>query len=315
MKNYYCECCEYSTINKSNFNKHILTKKHIEILKNSQKGSQRNTNSTKMGHYDTQTTSLAILEDQNADKKSTKLEIIDIGSVCRYCKKVLSSKKSCIRHETNFCKFNDRRSYEKLASLLNEKDMELKLNEETVHECKGRIQKLEKQIGRLMNRLQINNINFGNQINSNHTTNIQLLNYNNTDYDFLTETDILKCFSENNHCVKALIEKVHFNKKKPENMNIYISSIKGKFVMVYRDNKWQIRDRKRQIDDLYECNELMLENWYDEYQDKFPHIIQSFKRYLKNRDDDDVFINKIKDEILLMLYNKRDMIDQNLILE
>ena len=148
-------------------------------------------------------------------------------------------------------------------------------------ECKGRIQKLERQIGRLMNRLQINNINFGNQINSSHTTNIQVLNYNKTDYDFLTEKDILKCFSENNHCVKALIEKVHFNKNKPENMNIYISSIKENLLWYIATINGKYVIEKRQIDDLYECNELMLENWYDEYQDKFPHIIKSFKRYFK----------------------------------
>jgi hypothetical protein len=309
MKDYYCECCNYKTFNKSNFNKHILTRKHLEWVTKQSEGYKNHTNATQKGTKTTQSTKLTIFDYDNNKEKSTKLEIIDIGSVCQYCKKAFSSRKSRLRHESNYCKYNDRISYEKLANLLNEKNTELKCSEEQMDECKGRIQKLEKQIGRLMNRLQINNINFGNQINSNHTTNIQVLNYNKTDYDFLTEKDILKCFSENNHCVKALIEKVHFNKNKPENMNIYISSIKGKFVMVYRDNKWQIRDRKRQIDDLYECNELMLENWYDEYQDKFPHIIKSFKRYLKNRDDDDDFINKIKDEVLLMLYNKRDMVD------
>ena len=309
MKDYYCECCNYKTFDKSNFNKHILTRKHLEWVTKQSEGYKNHTNATQKGTKTTQSTKLAIFDYDNNKEKSTKREILDIGSVCQFCKKSFASRKSRLRHESNYCKFNDRISYEKLASLLNEKNTELKCSEEQMDECKGRIQKLERQIGRLMNRLQINNINFGNQINSSHTTNIQVLNYNKTDYDFLTEKDILKCFSENNHCVKALIEKVHFNKNKPENMNIYISSIKGKFVMVYRDNKWQIRDRKRQIDDLYECNELMLENWYDEYQDKFPHIIKSFKRYLKNRDDDDDFINKIKDEVLLMLYNKRDMVD------
>ena len=81
--------------------------------------------------------------------------------------------------------------------------------------------------------------------------------------------------------------------------------------MVYRDNKWQVKNRKEQIDDLYECNELMLENWYDEYHEKYPHIIQSFKKYLQNKDDDDELIKKVKDEILLMLYNKRDLILKN----
>ena len=81
--------------------------------------------------------------------------------------------------------------------------------------------------------------------------------------------------------------------------------------MVYRDNKWQVKTRKEQINDLYECNELMLENWYDEYHEKYPHIIKSFKKYLQNKENDDEFISNIKDEILLMLYNKRDLIVNN----
>ena len=134
-----------------------------------------------------------------------------------------------------------------------------------------------------------------------------MLNYNKTDYDFLKENDFVRCFMDNNHCVKALIEKVHFNKNKPENMNIYISCIKGKFVMVYRDNEWQIRDRQKQIDDLYETNEIILENWYDDYSEKYPHIIKSFTRYLKNKEEDTELIKNVKNEILLMLYNKRNI--------
>ena len=64
---------------------------------------------------------------------------------------------------------------------------------------------------------------------------------------------------------------------------------------------------KDQINDLFNFNEVMLENWYDEYKETYPQIIKSFKRYLKNRDED-VVLNKIKEEILVMLYNKRKMI-------
>ena len=78
-------------------------------------------------------------------------------------------------------------------------------------------------------------------------------------------------------------------------------------MLVYKDNVWQIQDRKRQIDDLYDNNEVVLESWYDEYKEKYPNIIESFQRYLKNRDED-VVLNNIKEEILLMLYNKRNMV-------
>ena len=36
--------------------------------------------------------------------------------------------------------------------------------------------------------------------------------------------------NQNNFCVKQLIEKVHFNDKKPENKNIYISNIKSNYI-------------------------------------------------------------------------------------
>ena len=49
--------------------------------------------------------------------------------------------------------------------------------------------------------------------------------------------------------------------------------------MVYKDDKWQVKDRTAQIDDIYEYNEIVLSNWYDEYKEKYPDIIKSFKRY------------------------------------
>ena len=78
--------------------------------------------------------------------------------------------------------------------------------------------------------------------------------------------------------------------------------------MVYKDESWQIQNKKDQVDDLYNYNEVVLENWYDEYKEKYPHIIQSFQRYLKNKDDSDI-INSVKEDILLMLYNKRKSIN------
>ena len=53
---------------------------------------------------------------------------------------------------------------------------------------------------------------------------------------------------------------------------------------------------------------MVLENWYDEYKEKYPDIIKSFKNYLHNKDENDL-LNKVKDEILLMLYNKREAIE------
>ena len=52
--------------------------------------------------------------------------------------------------------------------------------------------------------------------NVGNTLNFQLLNYKDTNYDVLSEREYVKCIKSCNHCVKNLIEKVHFNKKHPE---------------------------------------------------------------------------------------------------
>ncbi len=41
-----------------------------------------------------------------------------------------------------------------------------------------------------------------------------------------------------------MIEKIHFNPSKPENMNIYISNKKDKYLMIYEDGNWNIKQKK-----------------------------------------------------------------------
>ena len=55
---------------------------------------------------------------------------------------------------------------------------------------------------------------------------------------------------------------------------------------------------------------MVLENWYDESKEKFPDIIHSFNRYLQNKDKSDI-INDVKKQIIVMLYNNRNMIQDN----
>ena len=112
----------------------------------------------------------------------------------------------------------------------------------------------------------------------------------------MTDLDYIKCIRTCNHSVKNLIEKVHFNEEHPENMNIYISSIKTDYLMLYKDGNWNIVDRSSHIDTLYDMNEIHLESWYEEYQYK-SQLIKSFERYLHNREDNEI-INNVKKEII-----------------
>ena len=286
MKKYRCIACNFSTDHRPNFQRHIRTSKHKKCSSN-----------VALCSSDVALCSpnVAFSEEIPSPKKVYE---------CKYCKKVLQHHTSLSRHIKYSCKQNKDEDLKELARLFNEKEKKMNTNDS---ELIQQMQKMQKQIDKLTNKLQIQNINKRTVNNTNNTINIQLLNHSDTDYSHLTPKDYLTCIKNCNYCVKSLIEKVHFNPEKPENMNIFLSNIKGNYVMVYKDNEWQIRNKQRQIDDLYDSNEFVLETWYDEYKEKYPHIINSFQKYLKNKDED-VVLNRVKDEILMMLYNNRRMI-------
>lgn len=272
MSKYYCKCCNYNAKVKGNYLKHLKTLKHQRIQEIQSQNESDNEN-------------------------SISSNLICCSNNCKYCNKEFTTKQAMYRHIKYNCSQNSDESIIELCRLLNEKERRLM-------EQGDQIKALYDKIERLSNKLQITNINNG-IINNN--INIKLLNYEQTDYSHLTEKDYVTCIQDCNKCVKTLIEKVHFNENKPENMNIYISSIKGKYAMVYKNNKWQIIDRKTQIDDLYDTNEIILSTWYKEYKVKYPEIMQDMKRYLQNTEENDT-INEVKKEILLMLYNNRNQV-------
>jgi hypothetical protein len=277
--NYYCNCCNYSTKRLTDYKKHLETKKHQKLSKSYPKLSK-------------------II--QNYPKNAT--------FSCKYCNKEFKYQSGLCKHIKYSCKENKDEDLKELVRLLNEQNKEINnQNKEIMNELKSKneqINKLQKQIDKLSNKLKIKNIHNNTQ-NNTINYNIQLLNHNDTDYSHLTTRDYIKCIKDCNHCVKTLIEKVHFNDKKPENKNIYISNIKNGYVMLYKDNKWQLVDRKTQIDDLYDYNEVVLDSWYKANKEKHPDIIKSFTRYLKNVEEGNDVINKVKEQILLMLYNNR----------
>ena len=284
MKKYNCLSCDYHTNLKGDYTRHLQTNKHKNVIQSYPKLSKCYPN--------------VIQSYPNNNPPSTKQH------ECKYCGKVYKYRSGLSKHIKYTCKKNKDEDFQELARLLNEKEKQLALKETKME---AEMKRMQKQIDKLTNKLQIQNINQGIVQNGNNVINIQLLNHQDTDYSHLTPKDYINCIQDCNKCVKTLIEKVHFNANKPENMNIYLSNIKGKYLMIYKDNTWQIQDKKTQVDDLYDNNEFVLEAWYDEYKEKYPSIIKSFQRYLQNRDGDEV-LNNIKEEILVMLYNKRKMI-------
>ena len=192
------------------------------------------------------------------------------------------------------CKKNKDEDLKELVRLLNKEREEKK-------DLKNQVETQNKQIEKLAVKLEINGLN-GSFNTTNIQNNITLLPYRQTDVYHLTDDDYMKCIKKVNHCVKTLIEKVHFNPEKPENMNIYISNMKDKYLMIYDGANWNLANKKDEIDRLYEDKEMMLEEWLDTNPDA--DLKEKFLRYLKNKDLEDCLL-KFKDDIKLVLYNSR----------
>jgi hypothetical protein len=208
---------------------------------------------------------------------------------CSNCNKFYKYNASFIKHK-NICNSTEKddRYYDELKELV------ILLNEQ--------IKKQQIQIEKLLDKPEINGC--FNTIN-NIQNNIQVLSYNDTDLTHLTDKDYKNCIKHVNLCVLKLIEKIHFNPSKPENMNIYISNINNKYIMVYDGNNWQLKNRQTELDRLYEEKEMMLEEWLEENNDK--EIKEKFVKYLNNKEKDET-LNFIKDEFKLLMYNNKKLL-------
>ena len=216
---------------------------------------------------------------------------------CKYCDKIFTRKDSLIKHLNGRCKMkkeldNEKNEMYKIVEMLNQQliDKDEKINE------------LIKNSG------NTTNITYNQQNNIN--TNIKLLGYRNTDISHLSDKDFISCISHSNFCIPHLIKKIHFDPDKPENHNIYISNIKNNYAMLYDGDKWNLTNKDDLINEILEEKEIIIEEKLEEWVEKgkqYPEIMKKFTRYLEKKENDAV-LDKIKDEVKLVLFNNRNLI-------
>ena len=240
---------------------------------------------------------------------------------CKYCKKKYSTNSHLYRH-IKICKEKKKDDEEKM-NLLNLVEMLNEQLKEQKEEFKKELSRRDKELSRRDQELNRRNeqidelikktgINIGTQ--NNIQNNIKILAYKNTDLSHLTDRDYLQCLNKSNMVIPNLIKRIHFDPKKPENHNIYISNIRNKYIMIYDGIKWILHNQNEAIDNLIDTNEFVieqkLEEWIENGKD-FPDIMRKFNRYLEKKEQDEV-INKIKNEIKLILYNNREVVSNQI---
>lgn len=281
MKIYYCKCCDYTTGNKTKYDRHCNTLKHNRLTKSKQKVNKKSTFSQQ------------------------KVNIFE----CEYCQKSFTTKQSMYRHIKYTCKENKDEDLKELVRLMNEKmdeqNRKIESMEQALFHKDKQIEKRDKQISKLSNKLQINHIQNIQQNN----IHFHLNSYKNTDLSILDDTDFYDCLKKYKNCVVKAIEKIHLNPQHPQNMNLYISNIKENYIMMYDDDRWVLRDRNKELFKIYEEKEEILDEWVDSNKHFKPELMKMFKRYLELKDDDENLIKELIKDVKMMIYNNREKIN------
>jgi len=272
-KRFTCQPCDYGTDYGSNYKKHLRSAKHTRI--------------------------------QQLFKKEATPDPCEISSAqefnCKYCDKPFKHMQSMYYHIKYTCKKNNDEDLKELVRLMN---LQIDQQQCQLDKKDEQLERQSKQIEKLMEKLKVPNIT--NNIIQNN--NIQLLSYKDTDTSHLTDKDYIHSIKQVTFCVKDMIERIHFNPTKPENMNIYISNLKDRYLMVYEDGNWNLKNKVNELDSLYESKEIMIEEWLESGQHKYPELQSKFMQYLDNKENNET-MNMVKEEIKLMLYNKKKVIE------
>ncbi len=144
------------------------------------------------------------------------------------------------------------------------------------------------------------NNNITNNTTTNNTVNNIILSYVDTDVSHLKDSDYKKIVNAVNFCVKMLVWKKHFNKEKPENMNLCISNKKDSYMKVFMKDKWTSRKIDEMIHTLFEENEMQIEDWLQEFND--PCLNDKYTRYTKNKENEEL-LEELQSDLRQFMYD------------
>ena len=277
---YNCECCIFSSKLKSNYNRHLKTKKHLTTIENSVIAMVETQKDPQKTQKDPQKTQ------KDPQKTHSDLEIED-KYYCDFCLDLFTTFAHKRRHELHRCKENNNFK----NKLLNEKNKQIK--------------KLEKTVDKLIDKAgntTINNI----KSTQNQQQNIKLNNYGSEDLSHITDFFKTNLLGLPHGMIPKMIEAVHFNSDKPENKNILLPNKKDNKMKVFSGDKWVYKDKTETIDDLMDGKYFIMDTHYEticETTDKQFTLFKRFQALFDKRNK--IIVEAQKKECELLLLNNR----------
>jgi DNA-directed RNA polymerase subunit RPC12/RpoP len=232
---------------------------------------------------------------------------------CKRCGKGFTAATNMYRHmRKDICKSeeqinNDDKDaiFERLLKLEEDNKKCSKLERENA-QLKKDMKKLETKLREgygVINNNSNGTVNVNNGIiNHNHIT---LIAYGQEDTSIIDKTELLKAFRSGFNSTLKLTETMHFNPEYPEYHNVYISSMKNKYAMMYDGREWTLVMKDDLIDKLYDDKRNYIEENFDEFIESLSNSQRNALYRWMDADDEHDYIKRIKNDIKLLLYNKR----------
>lgn len=156
-------------------------------------------------------------------------------------------------------------------------------------------------------------VNSHNNITNNNNIVIQVLPWNTSNIDFLTDKDYKECIGRHSSSVSALLEKLNFNKDHEENHNIFISNIRSKHVIQYDGKQWITAPLDQTLEKFILQKELILKNWLQankENSQQMERLEKQFMEYMEKRQVNKQVSDKVQNDVTFSLYNNRQLVKQ-----
>jgi Zinc finger, C2H2 type len=214
---------------------------------------------------------------------------------CSKCNGSFTSKGSLNRHIRQICgkDCNGEDNEGELLKLI--KDMQTQIND-------------LKEENKIIKSEKVNNsINNSTIYNGDVNITVNVVPFGKEDLSKLNKNDLLKVFRGGFNSALRLTETTHFNPNYPEFHNVYISSMKNKYAMTYDGSDWALVMKDDLIDQMYDHKRDYIEENLDEFFESLTNSQVSALQRWMDTDDDHHYVKKIKNDMKLMLYNKRKM--------
>ena len=307
MPNYTCKLCNYNTSLRTDYKRHLTTKKHNrnlikhhDICESAQTSLISEPFLTQNEPFLTQNEPFLTQNEPFLTQKSSISE--KKTYFCEFCDKIFGSQSHLTRHKRLNCKAKKDHDIEEISA-----------DKKEIAELKGQINKLIDKVGTKTYHTHIGNTTNNNKTETNNTLNLDNSVNNNVNLNIFGKENLEMVTDEvKRELIKGpykmmpkLLQMIYFNKDFPENHTMKMVNKNKDIMKIHDKDGWKLVDKADTIDYVLEDKNYEVDNFYDQNPDEFSQFIKrtykNFRRMFDNRDKE--LWKQIKRDVDLLLWN------------